>query len=588
MAIKPIRKKERKRPHQEPEETADLHRKDQRGEHDRVSTPPIPRPQPRIRGQHQFDSPRRLREAQTAAESKIANPDNNPSARRIERTPPTVKSDKENRHICDGEERERNIETRNKIEKKPLIRDLNPAIPFPIEALGELQNICRVLRELTVAPLEICAQTLLAAVTLAVQPFANVEIDGRERSINLFFLTIGSSGARKTATEDLAMKPFRDHEEELRIAYDRDMTAYEWDLHEFKEVKKEAIKEADPELRSKTLRELGDPPQAPLLPVIITGDATMEGLTKLFIAGQPSIGLFSGEGGRMLGGYGMSRENQLKTAAGFSDLWDGRPFTIVRSNSSFQRVSGKRLSMHLMVQPQIARKLLANPVLEDQGFLSRMLIVQPEVEIGTRRYRKTGEQVHQKLSVFQNRIQEILQAPKPLKANAPNEIEPRALPLSTGALEMYIEFYDEVEEDQGPEGEYVSIRGFASKAPEMACRLAAALTLFQDLEAKEISPRRMKQGIDLMDFYLHEALRQIGAGTTDPDLELAQELLTWIQKRGSQFSLVEIYQKGPMRIRDAETARRIMEILVDHGWVRKIPNGLKVGGRKRREVYTLT
>jgi len=61
-----------------------------------------------------------------------------------------------------------------------------------------------------------------------------------------------------------------------------------------------------------------------------------------------------------------------------------------------------------------------------------------------------------------------------------------------------------------------------------------------------------------------------------------------MQQRGKQHSLVQVYQRGPMRIRDAETARRIMDLLVEHGWVRKVPHDVKIKGRRRREVYELT
>ena len=53
-------------------------------------------------------------------------------------------------------------------------------------------------------------------------------------------------------------------------------------------------------------------------------EPTFEGLTRLLAGGQPSMGIFSGEGGQFLGGHGMNQDNKLKTAAAMSGLWDGR------------------------------------------------------------------------------------------------------------------------------------------------------------------------------------------------------------------------------------------------------------------------
>lgn len=70
------------------------------------------------------------------------------------------------------------------------------------------------------------------------------------------------------------------------------------------------------------MRSIGDEPPAPLLPVLTTDEPTVEGLHKLFERGQPSLGLFSDEGGTFLGGHAMASENRLRTMAALSSIWD--------------------------------------------------------------------------------------------------------------------------------------------------------------------------------------------------------------------------------------------------------------------------
>ena len=64
--------------------------------------------------------------------------------------------------------------------------------------------------------------------------------------------------------------------------------------------------------------------------MLTTEEPTYEGLVKLLDGGWPSVGLFSDEGGRFLGGFAMSEEQRIKTMAGLNSLWDGQPITRTR------------------------------------------------------------------------------------------------------------------------------------------------------------------------------------------------------------------------------------------------------------------
>ena len=49
--------------------------------------------------------------------------------------------------------------------------------------------------------------------------------------------------------------------------------------------------------------------------------------------------------------------------------------------------------------------------------------------------------------------------------------------------------------------------------------------------------------------------------------------------------MVKVYQHGPGAIRDKDTARRIVRILEQHGWLRKLPDGTVVEGAPRRDAW---
>ena len=73
-------------------------------------------------------------------------------------------------------------------------------------------------------------------------------------------------------------------------------------------------------------------------------------------------------------------------------------------------------------------------------------------------------------------------------------------------------------------------------------------------------------------------------------LVLAQRLLDWLQRswppeKGGLVSLPDIYQLGPGAIRDKATAKKLVTILADHGWLAPVLEGAEVDGKFRREVW---
>src|SRR3954454_18456545 len=108
---------------------------------------------------------------------------------------------------------------------RPLRRPLPPPDSFPIEALGNLLGpAAQVIQGKTQAPLAICAQSVLAAATLAVQGYADVQLPTRQtRPASGYFVTVAASGERKTSADTEALWPIRKHEENLRVRFDAEM-----------------------------------------------------------------------------------------------------------------------------------------------------------------------------------------------------------------------------------------------------------------------------------------------------------------------------------------------------------------------------
>lgn len=472
----------------------------------------------------------------------------------------------------------------------PLKRAVASPRPFPVDCLGPvLCPAAKAISEANGAPVALAGQSILAAATLTVQGLADVEIDGRRSPISNYFITVAGSGERKSSTDAEALISHVYFEKALLDIYVEEMALYKRQKVSYEQVKKTAQKncgiEANRENIEAALNLIGEEPKEPLTPNVIVTDPTPAGLMRHFQNSRPSLGLFSDEGGQFVGGYAMLKEHQIETAANLSKFWDGKPITKARGVDGTVRVADRRLTMHLMLQPQVASGFVGNGALLDQGILSRALIVYPESTIGTRKYKRRNLRRVPEMKAYHERILAILSVPLPTKENNPKELAPRAIKPSAEAMDAYRHFHDETEYQMREGGTLSCIRGFANKSAEHAARLAAVLTLVENLEAQQITLEKMQAGADLVNYYLHEALRIYGSFEHDPDLDLAERLLTWAQGQGERAALVDIYQRGPNSIRSKSVATRTAKILEEHGWFVPVPGGAFIDGKKRQKVW---
>jgi hypothetical protein len=476
---------------------------------------------------------------------------------------------------------------------RPLMRELPPADPFPVDALGNILGpAARAIHDRVQAPIAICGQSVLGAATLAVQGHVNVILPtgpGQPRPVSSCYITVAESGERKSASDTEAMRPIRLYEASLRARYDIDLKSYINDKDAYEAARSAAIKKGkgDRAAIKAALDAIGPAPTEPLLPLLTCAEPTYEGLCRLLARGQPSIGVFAPDGGQFVGGHGMSDEARLRTATGLSAAWDGDPIKRVRASGDITVLPGRRVSMHLMLQPCVAAILLRDRLVTEQGFLSRLLFSAPDTAMGTRLSHDEEPKTPYNLRVYDDQLLQILSTPLSLTPGKNNELEPRELSFNTGAGLMWTQFADHIECDLKPDGSLEPVKGLANKLAEHAARLAAVLTLVSDIHAVEIAEAELAAGIELAQHYLAEGLRLHGASCIDEGLRRAQELLNWLLVRWEEdvISLPDVYQRGPSSIRDLAGARKAVEILEQHGRLIKIPQGALVAGVRRRDAW---
>ncbi len=474
---------------------------------------------------------------------------------------------------------------------RPLMRALPGASNFPVNALGDvLAPAARAINDRVQAPLAVCAQSVLAAATLAVQAHADIRLPhGQVKPISSYFVTVAQTGERKSAADAEAIGPISAHEAVLRANFDQARLSYQNESEAWVSARGYATRKhkGDRAAIKTALDALGPAPAPPLQPILTCPEPTFEGLCKLLLMGQPSVGVLSAEGGQFVGGHGMNPDNKLKTAAGLSDVWDGAPIRRVRSGDGAFILPGRRVCMHLMLQPAVADMLLGDSLLAEQGLLSRMLVAAPDTAAGTRFQRAEQPETDGDLKRYGARLLAILQAELPLVSGKQNELSPRVIELHPQAGAVLQDYADQVERAIAPDGELDSVRGLANKLPEHAARIAAVLSLVGNMDALEIDGEHMKAGILLAAHYGSEALRLFGGAQISNDVRLAQRLLHWLRTRWTMpiVSLPDIYQGSLNAIGDKATASKIVCILEDHGWLLRIPEGATVKGKVRRDAW---
>ncbi len=477
---------------------------------------------------------------------------------------------------------------------QPLLREIRPGAAYPVDALGPLRDVAHAVQGMTLAPVAIPAASALAVASLAVMGFADVQTLGGQRPVSLYALTIAQSGERKSSCDAPLMAALRTHEKEQAKAQRAEVESWNnvhalWKgerdrvLGEAKKGKgeKRIASEAD-------LRALGTEPAAPPSPDRVVTEPTYEGLTRLFAHGQPALGIFSDEGGQFLGGFAMSTDNRQKTLAALNDLWQGNPIRRTRQGEGSFTLYGRRLAVHLMVQPGVARAFMADPMATDTGFLCRFLICEPPSTIGSRLHELTRCD-DAALAGFSARLRDVLETPTPMDPET-RELTPRVLALSSGARTILVKFSDTIEAAQGPGGDLAHVTGYASKAAEQACRIAGVLTLWDDLGACEVSADAMANGIKLTQFYLSEASRLADAATVSAEIANAETLRRWLLENWQHPEILtrDVLRLAPIRaLRESPNARAALGILERHAWIVPLDPGTVVRGAARKEAWRI-
>lgn len=441
-----------------------------------------------------------------------------------------------------------------------------PAAVFPLDCLTpKLRCAAEAIVKKTQAPAAIAAQSVLSVASLVAGSRAKVQTLGSPSNATAAFVTIALSGERKSAADKLANAGINRVIMRLREEHEVAVARHK------SEVAKSGRGEAKP--------------SAPVCPGFLVTEPTVEGAFKTIASGCGFLGWFTDEAASFWGGHSMSKDQRAKTSGIVSKFWDGDHFFRPRAGQDGDGyVPPTATTINLMFQPTLIRDTYGDEFLIGQGLLARMLPCWPESNMGKRKYRRPTEEDEAAVERFADGVEAAL-------TNTLDNADERLLKLSEDALGTCIEFHDNIETELDRGGWAADISGFASKAPEHACRIATIMTLFEDPDATEVTDEVMKAACRMVKYYLGQYKYLCIAATNETEMNHAQALLDWLLKNlkpGDGFGTDTILQCGPVHARRAKSLARQLDILKQYGWVNELPSGTTIGGKKRRKAYRLS
>lgn len=234
-----------------------------------------------------------------------------------------------------------------------------------------------------------------------------------------------------------------------------------------------------------------------------------------------------------------------------------------------------RLTFNLQGQHEVLSDALKDPVLRGQGFLPRFILTIPENLAGTRlqdaSHQANDANLDHRLIAFWNRCEYLLdESPLPLTENQESG-ERYVIQMNDEAKLIDLDFYNEVERLQAKGQRYEYLQAFASRASQLARRLATVFAYFEGL--KELDASILSSACNVIRHSLGEWARYAEIETVkENDAEKLFKYLRGKCQDGKTHCLHKtVSMKGaPSHLRKAKEFDPCLNELIEFNYVRLV------------------
>jgi Protein of unknown function (DUF3987) len=414
---------------------------------------------------------------------------------------------------------------------------------FPVEALGKtLAEGARAVAKIIQCPVSMAAGVVLAHAAAAVQGIADVYTSKGKLLTSLAVLSIVESSEGKTGAEKIANKPFEDFEKELRKAHNEKMRTYIVAAAIWAAEREDLKKEND---YQKLYEHERLKPTRPHKPRVLIGGGTVEGIIKALDDMPPSALQSLSEAAQFLRGAAFGEKNSASSGSMIIDLVDsGKARRNLMGNG--RDVDGEvylddhRLSMNLMIQPEVVKPFLTNEELRHLALHARLLMIAPEPAAHTHHYNGDDDFTPEwsAIEAYSKMILALLVTAhfkRDSDGNLPHAlcatgVDPRQLHLSRDAKAAVKRFHGIVTPLAAPGARYGGhMKEVALKTLERAQRIAGILTIVGNPNAAEISGNVMDRAISVAHWFLEEARRYYLLVSEAAESEHERQIIQWIR-----------------------------------------------------------
>lgn len=262
------------------------------------------------------------------------------------------------------------------------IQHLQPSARMHHDLPLELQHVLSEIRQLTGADDALIINSMLSAMSVAVQASTDIihPLTNNVIPLSLYCITVAGSGSRKSTVDGIVVAPFHAFEQEQEKANDKLDEKYETDKEVYdarlKSLRSKLKKANDSENLDDQEKYKGEmnthlktkPTLTPKIRILVS-DATQ---AKLQIElGKPwnKVCLNNDEAGKIFNNRDFASPSYYNT------LWGAKPQNIERTDDKSRHAIDYRFGMHLMMQPAHFSKFirLHGEETKENGFLARCL-----------------------------------------------------------------------------------------------------------------------------------------------------------------------------------------------------------------------
>ena len=465
----------------------------------------------------------------------------------------------------------------------PFYNEVEPT-PWPSDCLPDgLKQAVEAIADEVQAPVPLAAFAVVSAVShLAMRlTDANHPKTGA-MPCSLYLLSQAPSGDRKSACFNLATYPIQRMEREAREAHKKHS----------EQIRSDADACRNKAERAEILAQLAPDPRT------IYTDGTIQKIESDFVNGSaPALSFSTDEGASLLAGHSLKSDTRAASLGSLTRLFDGSGVQrdrVLEGESGFR--FGVRFGLFLSAQPVVLNSTLSDPMLRGQGFLARFLFAAPRSLAGTRfldsKRLQSKASDRPEIGGYWDALLNMASAPISIEDG---KLKLKAITWAPAAQQVWVNFFNDTERRQGKGGDLQHLGAFASRAGELAVRVATVFAAYRHYGERcdmglAVNQDDIQRACSLVAYSLREWQVQADSASFSQAEQDAQQLLDFLHLKGwHQVTRQQIAQNGPSKLRKDKMRRdSAINELVERRWLVDSAAGFTVIQKPSNLIATAT